>query len=92
MTDSKFTETVPIVVVFTKLDKLVWSKKNELKDENPNLDPEDLNKRGKDEAQKVLDDCVRSVENTFRRLGLKDQTLRHANVSSIISQPYSDQY
>jgi len=87
-----FTETVPIVVVFTKYDRLVWVKKRELKEDNVNLGPEDLDKRGTEEAQKVLDTCIQSVENAFRRLGLKEQTIRHANVSSIFSHPYSDQY
>jgi hypothetical protein len=87
-----FTETVPIVVVFTKYDQLVWSKRKELEEDNINLGPEDLDKRGMEEAQKVLDTCIRSVENAFRKLGSKELTIRHANVSSIFFHPYSDPY
>jgi hypothetical protein len=87
-----FTETVPIVVVFTKFDRLVWSKRKELEEDYINLGSEDLDKRGTEEAQKILDTCVQSVESAFRRLRLMEQTPRHANVSSIFSHPYSDQY
>ena len=82
-----YTRTVPIVVVFTKYDRLVWSKKKELEEDNVNLGPEDLNQRGEEEAKKVLDTCIESVENALRRLGLKEQTIRHANVSSMFSHP-----
>ena len=87
-----FTETVPIVVVFTKYDRLVWSKKKELEEDNVNMGSEELERRGTEEAQKVLDTCIQSVENAFRRLGLGEQTIRHANVSSIFSHPHFDQY
>jgi hypothetical protein len=87
-----FTETVPIVVVFTKYDRLVWSKKKELEEDNVNMGSEELERRGTEEAQKVLDTCIQSVENAFRRLGLGEQTIRHANVSSIFSHPQFDQY
>jgi hypothetical protein len=82
-----FTETVPIVVVFTKYDRLVRTKRTELEEDNVNLSPEDLDKRGEEEAQKALETCVQSLENTSRRLGLKNQTIRHANISSIFSHP-----
>ena len=81
------TETVPIVVVFTKYDRLVWSKKKELEEDNVNLGPEDLNQRAMEEAQKVLDACLHSAQNSFRRVGLKEQTIRHTNVSGIVSHP-----
>ena len=87
-----FIFTVPIVVVFTKYDRLVWSMKRELEEDNVNLSPEDLDKRATEEAKKVLDTCIRSVENAFSRLGLKHDRIRHVNVSSIFSRPYSDQY
>jgi hypothetical protein len=87
-----FTETVPIVVVFTKYDLLVRMKRDELEEDNINLGPWDLNKRSKDEAQKVSDTCVKSVESAFRRLGLKEQMLRHAIISSTFSHPYSVRY
>jgi len=80
-----FTETVPIVVVFTKYDRLVYTMKSELKDNNVNLGPEDLDQRGKEEARKALDVSIQSVKDAFGRLGLKEQTIRHANVSSIFS-------
>jgi hypothetical protein len=82
-----FTETVPIVVVFTKYDRLVWSKKKELEEDSLDLGLEDLDKRGTEEAQKVLDACIHSAQNAFRRLGLKEQTIRHTNVSGIVSHP-----
>jgi hypothetical protein len=87
-----FTESAPVVVVFTKYDRLIRSKWIELKGDNDNPVPEDLIKRSREEAEKVLDACGRSVENVLHRLGLKGQTMRDANVSSIFFHSYSHQY
>jgi hypothetical protein len=82
-----FTETVPTVVVFTKYDRLVLSKKRDLEEDNVNLGPEELERRGTEEAQKVLDTCIQSVENAFLRLGLGKQRIRYVNISSMFSRP-----
>jgi hypothetical protein len=74
-----------MVVVFTKYDRLVWSKKKELKRDNVNMSPEELQRRSTEEAQIVLDTCIDSVKNAFHRLGLGKQMIRHVNVSSIFS-------
>jgi hypothetical protein len=78
-----FTESAPVVVVFTKYDRLIRSKKIELKGDNDNLDLEYLNKRSKEEARKVLDGCMRSLEGAMVRL--KTPVPRYVNVSSITS-------
>ena len=81
----KFAETVPIVIVFTKYDRLVWSMKRELEEDDVNLGPEDLDKRAREEAQKVLDNITKFLKNASGRLGLKEQTMSHAYVSGIDS-------
>jgi hypothetical protein len=84
-----FTESAPVVVVFTKYDRLFRSKKIELKGDSDNPDPEDLIKRSREEARKVLDGCVQSLKGAMIRL--ETQMPRHVNVSSIFSHCFSDQ-
>jgi hypothetical protein len=83
-----FTESAPVVVVFTKYDRLLRSKKIELRGDNDHPDPEDLVRRSQEEARKVLDRCVQSLEGAMNRL--ETQMPRHVNVSSTIFHSFSD--
>jgi hypothetical protein len=71
------------VVVFTKYDRLLRSKKIELKGDQDGPDPDDLIERAEEEARKVMDSCVRSLDSAMNRL--HTQKLRYAKVSGIIS-------
>lgn len=78
-----FPESAPVVVVFTKYDRLLRSKKIELKYENDNLDPDDLIQQCREDARKKLDRCVQSLEGAMIRL--ETPMPRYVNVSSIMS-------
>jgi hypothetical protein len=77
------TKSAPVVVAFTKYDLLVKSKRVRLQWDNKGLDSEVLDKQSEDEARKVLDICVQSLEEAMSRL--KTQMPRYVNISSIIS-------
>jgi len=82
------TKSAPLVVVFTKYDKLLWTKKRELKGDHPGLKPEDLDDQSKTEAQQALDICVQSLKNTMSKM---NTPMPHSvNVSSIISHSLFD--
>jgi hypothetical protein len=80
------TESAPVVVVFTKYDLLVRTKKARLRRDKKGLDSGVLDKRSEEEARKVLATCVQSLEHTMNRM--KAQMPRYANVSSIIFHYY----
>jgi hypothetical protein len=81
-----FTESAPVVVVFTKYDLLVGTKKAKLKWGPKRLDPGLLDKSSKDAAQKKLDDLVKSITED-----MQTPMPRYAKVSSIISHYFFDQ-
>jgi hypothetical protein len=83
------TKSAPLVVVFTKYDKLLRTKKGELQDDNPGMKPVVLDQRSKEEAQQVLHICVESLERTMS--GMNTPTPRYVKVSSIISHSLFDQ-
>jgi hypothetical protein len=56
------------VVVFTKYDKLLRTKKDELQEDDPKMKPEVLDKQSKKEAQQVLDICVESLKRTMNEM------------------------
>jgi hypothetical protein len=74
------------VVVFTKYDLLVRTKKARLRRDKKGLDSGVLDKRSEEEARKALAICVQSLEHAMNRM--KTQMPRYANVSSIISRPF----
>jgi len=78
-------KSAPVVVVFTKYDLLVKTKRVKLQRANEGLpvDSGVLNKQSEEEAQKVLDICVRSLDQAMSKL--KTQMPRYVNVSSIFS-------
>ncbi|KAH9054717.1 hypothetical protein EDB87DRAFT_1580388 [Lactarius vividus] len=70
---------VPIVVVFTKYDKLVRTKEGDLLDEHPDMDHTRMHDRGVEEARKTFDECLKSFQDTVGRLGIPMP--RYATVS-----------
>ena len=80
------------MVVFTKFDKLLESKRLELRDETEENGPlvgEGLNSQSEVEAKKVLALCVKSVSGAMTRLQIPMPP--HVDVSSIISHSLFDQ-
>ena len=73
------------MVVFTKSDKILESKRIELQEDNKSLVGDDLDNRSKAEAKKVHDACVQSLESTVSRMKPPIPTPRHRKVSGIIS-------
>jgi len=80
---SIFTESAPIVVIFTKFDKLLDSKKLELHDDNESLVGEDLDNRSKEEAKRVHDICVGSLKSAVSVMKLPMAEPSHVKVSGI---------
>jgi hypothetical protein len=58
------------VIVFTQYDRLVRTKKAEMKEEQPFLDDDTLNSRSVEEAWKAFEICLQSLQRTSRRLGI----------------------
>ena len=71
-----------MVVVFTKYDRLLISKKDEF-DNNPT--------RGFEEAEKVYDACVLSLKNIVNRMNPPIPVPIFLKVSGIISHSLYDQ-
>ena len=71
------------MVVFTKYDRLLRTKKGELQEDNPGMKPEVLDKRSKKEARQVLDICVESLKNTMSEMNTPMP--QSVNVSGTIS-------
>ena len=69
------------MVVFTKYDRLVMSKKDEFGDD-----------QGNEAANRVYDDCVKSLKNIVSKLELSLPELLYVkvSVSGIISHSLSD--
>ena len=85
------TELVPVVLVFTKYDKLLRTKKYELEqDHKKSLDSKVLDKQSSAAAQKAFEKCVRSLEETMK--GWNTPMPSHVNVSSIVPFSFFDPY
>jgi hypothetical protein len=78
-----FADSAPVVVVFTKYDRLLRSKRRELEGDNDHPDPDYLSRRSREESQKVLDGCVQSLKGAMIRL--ETRMPRYVKVSSIMS-------
>ena len=72
-----------MVVVFTKYDQLLRSKKAELEEDGARPDSEDLEKRSKEEAKRALDVCVESLKQAMVRT--QTPMPRYEKVSSMTS-------
>jgi len=77
------------VVVFTKYDLLLRTKKAELQEDQAGRYTEDLDIRSKQEAEKALHTCVKFLERTVK--GLNIQMPRYVTVSSVLSHSLFDQ-
>jgi hypothetical protein len=91
-----FTESAPVVVVFTKYDQLIRSKKAELQETAKDLiSEEDLDKQSKQASQEVLEVCVQSLKSAIGRMDSEMQTTTQmppwVKISSIISHFFLDQ-
>ena len=82
------TKSAPLVVVFTKYDRLLRTKKDELQEDHPGLKPEVIDERSKKEAQQALDRCVQSLKNTMSEMNTPMP--HYVNVSSRISHSLFD--
>ena len=91
MNSSIFTESAPIVVVFTKYDKFLNSKRLELQDDDVNLVGEELDNRIKEEAKEVHDICVGSLKRVVSVMKPPIPVPSHVNVSGMISHSLFDQ-
>jgi hypothetical protein len=80
--------SAPVVVVFTKYDKLVRTKMFELKEDKTGLNSDGLNKLTKEEAQKALDTSVQSLHNAIRKMDSEMELPRWAKVSSKFSYSF----
>ena len=88
---STSTESAPLVVVFTKSDKLLESKRLELQEENQSLVGEDLENLSKLEVKKVYDTCEKSLKDVVNGMSPQIPEPRHVKVSGIISRSLFDQ-
>ena len=64
-------ESVPIVIVFTQYDRLVRTKRAELKEDYPHMDDHNLDNRSVEEAWKAFERCLESLRHTMRRLNVQ---------------------
>ena len=84
-----FTESAPVVIIFTKYDKLLMTKRAELQEDDPTLSEDVLHEKSKEESRKALDRYIQSLERTLNGMGRsKSQPLKAhhvVNVSGITS-------
>jgi hypothetical protein len=74
-------QSVPTVIVFTQYDRLVKTKRGQLKKRHPYMEDHTLDSRSVEEASKVFEKCLQSLGSTMRRL--KIQMPPYARVSGI---------
>jgi len=74
-------ESAPVVIVFTKYDALVRTKRYELQEEDGSLSEDALRERSKEKARRAFDRCIRSLERTLRDTNTPRP--HHVKVSSI---------
>jgi len=80
---------VPVVVIFTKYDRLVRTKRAELREDYEDLWGEELYKLSREEAQISLDNCVTSLRDTMKRMQIPMPP--YMPMSSMISRYLFDQ-
>ena len=85
MNSSIFTESAPIVVVFTKFDRLLDSIKFELRVDDENLIGEELNNRSNEAAKKVHAKCVGILNKAVSEMKPPIPEPSHLKASGIIS-------
>ncbi|KAF8269279.1 hypothetical protein EI94DRAFT_1799447 [Lactarius quietus] len=62
---------IPIVIVFTQYDRLVRTKRAELKEDHPRMDDHTLESRSVEEASKAFEKCLQSLRQAMRRLNVQ---------------------
>ena len=72
-------QSVPIVIVFNQYDRLVWTRRAELKEDCPYMDDHTLDNRSVKVAGKAFEKCLQSLRQTMGRL--KVQMPPYARVS-----------
>lgn len=82
-----FAELAPVVIVFTKYDLLVRTKKAKLKMGKKNLDTGFLDKSSKEAAQKEFDDFVKRITER-----METPMPPYARVSSINFRSFINQH
>jgi uncharacterized protein YecE (DUF72 family) len=60
-----------MVIVFTQYDRLVRTKRLELKEEHPRMDDHMLDSRCVEEAWKAFEKCLQSLRQAMRRLNVQ---------------------
>jgi hypothetical protein len=81
-----FTELAPLVIVFTKYDRLVRTKRAELREDYEDLKGEELNRRSRAEARNALQSFLNSKSVKEAMNGV-----RRTAVSSTLSRSFFDQ-
>jgi hypothetical protein len=64
-------ESAPVVIILTKYDLLIRSKREELKEDNNNVAPPDLEEQSQREVARALNRCVESLQKMLRRIKLE---------------------
>jgi len=80
---------VPVVVIFTKYDLLIRSRKDELQEDKFSQDQAVLYSESREEAKKSLKKCTDSLSDTMDRM--KTPMPCYVQVSSMISHSFFDQ-
>jgi hypothetical protein len=83
-----FAKSAPVVIVITKYDQLIRSKKLELQGDNKSLNSEELeslDQRSKVASQEVLDVCVQSLRSAIGRMDAETQMPPWVKISSMVS-------
>ena len=79
-------ESAPVVIVFTKYDRLVRTRRLELQEDDDSLSEDILRERSEEAARNVLDVCIESLERTLRDMYTRESEMpmpQHVNVSGI---------
>jgi hypothetical protein len=71
----------PVIIVFTKYDQLVGTKRDELQEEDSSLSEDVLHERSKENARRAFDIRIQSLERTLRDMNTPKP--RHVKVSCI---------
>jgi hypothetical protein len=79
--DLRSLNLAPLVIVFTKYDRLVRTKKDELQEDEGDLAHDVLNTRSKEDARRAFDVCLDALQRTMARM--QAPMPRYVNVSSI---------
>jgi len=63
--------SIPMVIVFTQYDRLVRTRRAELKEDHPGMDDRILDRRCVEEAWKSFEKCRQSLQQAMRRLNIQ---------------------